>query len=170
MYMTTRPTINDPWGTPVRLGPTINPGIEHDSAHPSISEDGLLLYFNRFLSATVVELWATTRASVTDSWRPPVNMASMGLNGVTPTFFGDGSMMYLSSMEPGGNGKPDLFQAPMLPVVDFSDDGLIDLVDLTMLIDNWGTDDTLYDIGPMPWGDGVVDIEDLKVFIEHWEN
>jgi hypothetical protein len=38
-----------------------------------------------------------------------------------------------------------------------------------MLIDNWGTDDTLYDIGPMPWGDGTVDVEDLKVFITHWE-
>jgi len=37
------------------------------------------------------------------------------------------------------------------------------------LIDAWGTDNTLYDIGPMPWGDGVVDIEDLKVFIKYWE-
>jgi hypothetical protein len=38
-----------------------------------------------------------------------------------------------------------------------------------MLIDNWGMDETLYDIGPMPWGDGVVDVEDLKVFIAEWE-
>jgi hypothetical protein len=30
-------------------------------------------------------------------------------------------------------------------------------------------DDTLYDIGPMPWGDGKVDIEDLKVCITEWE-
>jgi len=38
-----------------------------------------------------------------------------------------------------------------------------------MLIDNWGTDKTLYDIGPFAWGDGKVDIEDLKVFIAEWE-
>jgi len=37
------------------------------------------------------------------------------------------------------------------------------------MIDNWGTDNTLYDIGPYAWGDGVVDIEDLKVFITEWE-
>lgn len=38
-----------------------------------------------------------------------------------------------------------------------------------MLIDNWGTDDRLYDIGPMPLGDGKVDIKDLKVFMTEWE-
>jgi len=38
-----------------------------------------------------------------------------------------------------------------------------------MLIDNCGTNDTLCDIGPMPWGDGKVDIEDLKVFMTYYE-
>ncbi|MHC4070526.1 MAG: hypothetical protein ACYSWW_06385 [Planctomycetota bacterium] len=37
------------------------------------------------------------------------------------------------------------------------------------MIDNWGTDESFCDIGPMPWGDGVVDVEDLKVFIKYWE-
>jgi len=37
------------------------------------------------------------------------------------------------------------------------------------MIDNWGTDESLCDIGPMPWGDGVVDIEDLKIFMVYWE-
>ncbi len=36
------------------------------------------------------------------------------------------------------------------------------------MIDNWGTDESFCDIGPMPWGDGVVDVEDLKVFIKYW--
>jgi hypothetical protein len=43
----------------------------------------------------------------------------------------------------------------------------LDLVDLVMLIDSWGTDDTFCDIGPMPWGDGVVDVEDLIVLAEY---
>jgi len=29
--------------------------------------------------------------------------------------------------------------------------------------------DTLCDIGPMPWGDETVDIEDLRVFMSHWK-
>ena len=52
-------------------------------------------------------------------------------------------------------------------VVDFNGDELIDLLDLEQLISNWGTDDQLYDIGPMAWGDGVVDIEDLKVLARY---
>lgn len=77
--------------------------------------------------------------------------------------------MYFCSRKYGGYGDLDLLQVAVEPVVDFSGDGITDLVDLVMLVDNWGTDDTLYDIGPMPWGDGVVDVEDMKVFITHWE-
>ena len=58
---------------------------------------------------------------------------------------------------------------PIIPLVDFNTDGKVALVDWVMLIDNWGTDSTLYDIGPFAWGDGKVDIEDLKVFIAEWE-
>jgi len=52
--------------------------------------------------------------------------------------------------------------------VDFNADGKVDLVDLVMLIENWGTDDPLYDIGPYAWGDGVVDEADLEVLMSHW--
>jgi hypothetical protein len=37
----------------------------------------------------------------------------------------------------------------------------------TINSDNWGTDNSLCDIGPMPSGDGVVDVEDLIVLAEH---
>jgi hypothetical protein len=46
-------------------------------------------------------------------------------------------------------------------------DGVVDLADLVMLIDNWGTDDPLYDIGPFAWGDGVGDAQDLLVLAEY---
>ena len=63
------------------------------------------------------------------------------------------------------------WKTPILPIVDFNADGNVDLDDLRLLIDidNWGTDNTLYDIGPFAWGDGIVDIEDLKVFTAEWE-
>jgi len=35
------------------------------------------------------------------------------------------------------------------------------------MVDHWGTDEQLYDIGPMPWGDGIVDVQDLIVLAEH---
>ena len=74
-------------------------------------------------------------------------------------------MLYFITLR---NGNWDNWQAPVLPVVDFNADGIVDLVDLEILIDNWGANKTLCDIGPMPWGDGKVDAEDLKVFMEHW--
>ena len=35
------------------------------------------------------------------------------------------------------------------------------------MIDNWGTNESFCDIGPMPRGDGVVDVQDLIVLAEH---
>ena len=97
---------------------------------------------------------------------PQVNTSAWEAGGwISP----DGSAFYFISTRPGGFGDYDIWQVSISPIVDFNGYGIIDLVDLVMLIDNWGTDDTLYDIGPMPLGDGVVDIEDLKVFIAEWE-
>ena len=53
------------------------------------------------------------------------------------------------------------------PPPDFSADGIIDSLDVCIMVDHWGTDNSLCDIGPMPWGDGIVDVEDLKILAEH---
>jgi hypothetical protein len=38
---------------------------------------------------------------------------------------------------------------------------------MCIMVDYWGENYPLCDIGPMPWGDGIVDVEDLKVLAEH---
>jgi hypothetical protein len=38
---------------------------------------------------------------------------------------------------------------------------------MCIMVDYWGTDEPLCDIGPMPWGDGIVDVQDLIVLSEH---
>ena len=43
IWVSTRTTINDPWGEPVNLGPMVN--TSSDDACPSISADGSTLYF-----------------------------------------------------------------------------------------------------------------------------
>ena len=62
-----------------------------------------------------------------------------------------------------------IYKAPIIPIVDFNGDGNIDTDDLVILVNCWGTDDSLCDIGPTPLGDGIVDMEDLKVFMSYWE-
>jgi hypothetical protein len=117
------------------------------------------------------DLWMTRRASRSGDWQPPVNLGPM-VNGPNfeflPCFAPDGSALYIDR----GDNSTYIYsqwKAPILPIVDFNGDGKVDLDDLVLLIDNWGTDDPLYDIGPFAWGDGKVDIEDLKAFIAEWE-
>ena len=159
-------------GSVTNLGPTIN--STYADARPTMSPDGLLLFFDSSRPGGFggQDLYMTRRTTLSDPWGTPVNLGPLVNTNDTEEcarISADGSTLYWDAERPGGHGGNDLWQVSILPVVDFSGDGSIDLVDLTMLIDNWGTDDTFYDIGPMPLGDGMVDVEDLKVFITHWE-
>jgi len=80
-------------------------------------------------------------------------------------------MIYFSSERPGGFGGiwGDIYQARIIPIVDFNSDGNINTDDLLILIGYWGQNEPLCDIGPMPYGDGIVDIKDLEVFMSYWE-
>ena len=114
-----------------------------------------------------------TRKTHHDNWESPTHLAfpiSSASIDVAPRISPDGSVLYFTAMNrSGGVGYYDLWQAPIIPVVDFNADGKVDLVDLVMLIDDWGKNKSVCDIGPMPWGDGKVDIEDLKIFMTYYE-
>ncbi|MHC4587493.1 MAG: hypothetical protein ACYS3N_23450, partial [Planctomycetota bacterium] len=84
-----------------------------------------------------------------------------------PNISADGSTLYFDCDRPGGLGGSDLWQAIILPVVDFNADGIVDGLDVCMMVDNWHTDEPLYDIAPMPFGDGIVDVKDLVLLAEH---
>ncbi len=163
IYMTTRATVDAPWGTPVRLGPEVNPGLAYDSGYPSISADGLSLYFRRAIGETK-GLCVATRTSASEPWTRTVDL---GMRGASPRFSADGSMMYWVSRRYGGYGDADLLQVLVMPIVDFNADSAVDCIDICDLVDHWGTDDSLYDIGPTPFGDGVVDGQDLLVLAEY---
>jgi hypothetical protein len=166
IYVSTRATTSDPWSEPENLGPIVN-SSSWDSG-PTISSDGLMLFFDseRPGGYGLQDIWVTTRATKEGDWSEPVNLGPVINNSSynhTSFISADGSIFYWFSTI----GR--LRQVPVIPIVDFSGDGFIDTNDLLIMIDNWGTDESLCDIGPMPFGDGVVDIEDLKVFMEYWE-
>ncbi|MHC4521355.1 MAG: LamG-like jellyroll fold domain-containing protein [Planctomycetota bacterium] len=52
-------------------------------------------------------------------------------------------------------------------ITDFNGDGKVDGAEICSMVDRWGTDDPLCDIGPRPWGDGVVDMQDLVVLADY---
>ncbi|MHC4629469.1 MAG: hypothetical protein ACYTDV_21045, partial [Planctomycetota bacterium] len=97
---------------------------------------------------------------------PIVNTASLdGSARISP----DGFTLYFSSERPGGFGGywGDIYQAPIIPTVDFNGDGIVDGADMCTMVDHWHTDDPFCDIGPMPWGDGIVDVQDLIILSEY---
>jgi len=176
IFVAKRATVTDDWGAPVNLGPVVN-GSTHD-VNPTISTDGFCLIFSEHGSAGPyrpggfggADIWMTTRPSLESDWDSPVNLGPT-VNGPsvdnTPYISPDGSILYFSSSRSGGFGDRDLWQARIIPTVDLNADGIVDATDMVIMVDNWGTDNSLCDIGPMPWGDGVVDVEDLIVLAEH---
>jgi Tol biopolymer transport system component len=172
IWLSTRTSVSETWNPPVNLGPAVN-SVYFD-AGMDISSDGLQLYFGceRPGGYGAQDIWAATRASTSDDWSTPSNLGiPVNSNGydATPRITSDGSTLFFASTRSGGYGKWDLWQAPIIPIVDFNNDGAVDLDDLILLISHWGTNETLCDIGPFAWGDGMVDIEDLKIFIKYWE-
>ena len=147
-----------------------------DEACASISADGLTLIFsgNSWASGPTEfgesDLWMTRRRSISDDWSAPENLGPMvnsSRKDTMPLISGDGSVLYFTSDRGGGSGGIDLWQVSIEPLVDLNSDGVVDTADMHIIVDHWGTDEPLCDIGPTPFGDGIVDIQDIIVLSEH---
>jgi Tol biopolymer transport system component len=176
IWMSTRSSRDDAWGEPVNLGPAINTDLLESNA--VISADSLAIFFTAWPwpdGYGNFDIWFSRRNSVDDEWITPINLGpavNTTFAEYCPNISADGRTLYFSdwpAQRPGGYGAEDIWQASIEPVVDFNNDGNINTDDLLILMNQWNTDESLCDIGPMPWGDGVVDMNDLTVFIEYWE-
>ena len=72
----------------------------------------------------------------------------------------------LSGVYSDQNGRSHGYIAT--PRVELNYDGKVDIKDLLILIEHWGQNYPLCDIGPMPWGDGKIDANDLEVLMRYW--
>ena len=173
IYVTTRATVSDSWSASVNLGPNVN--SSNFDGQPCISPDGLTLFItsNRPGGYGNWDIWMSKRTTRDDDWSTPMNLgpAINTLDGESePSISADGRTLYFSDWmtpRPGGVGKIDLWQAPIIPIVDLNGDGIVDCVDMCIMVDHWGENYSLCDIGPTPLGDGIVDVQDLIVLAEH---
>ena len=220
IWMVTRASVDGAWGEPVNLGPGVN---SQHAIHPSISSDGLSVYFQTHRSGALghcdimvatresmcdsfgdpvflknvnsggpewtpdisadgltlffmrnpgpTEIWASTRRTTNDDFGAPIKLPPQvnmpGYDNGIPHLSADGSALYFLSDRPGGFGGWDLWQVPITPIVDFNADGIVDSIDMCMMVDSWGTDEPLYDIAPPPFGDEMVDVHDLIALAEY---
>jgi len=170
IYVATRSTLSDPWSRPVNIGQIINSSAI-DSC-PNISIDGLVFFFTSTRSGGFggADIWVTRRETQDAEWEPPVNLGpSVNTSSfdAMQSISSDGDILYFCSDRPGGSGNVDLWQVSIEPVCDFNNDNKVDLADMHIMVDNWGRNYPLCDIGPTPFGDGVVDIHDMMVLAEH---
>ena len=159
---------DSPWGSPVNLGSDVNSGPPDQT--PDICYDGLTLFWAKGQGPDGMDLWMARREDRSQPFGAAVALpdgVNTNVGEFGPCLSPDGTVLYFSSNRPGGLGGFDLWQVAITPIVDINGDGIIDAADMCIMVDNWGTDEPLCDIGPMPWGDGIVDVQDLLVLAEH---
>ena len=166
IMVATRESVFDPFGDPVFLKNVNSGGADWT---PDISADGLTLFFMR--NPGPPEIWASTRRTTDEDFgvrfKLPHQVNMPGYENGIPNLSADGSTLYFLSSRPGGFGGWDLWKVIITPIVDFNADGIVDSIDMCMMVDYWGTDEPLYDIAPSPFGDGIVDVQDLIVLAGH---
>jgi hypothetical protein len=171
LWVTTRTTVSEPWGTPVNLGPTVNSSAE--DATPDISADGLALFFFSTRSGGYgnYDLWVTTRTTKDGNWGTPVNLGAKinsSAYDFSPNISADGSTLFFTSGRSGGLGGDDIWQVPIAPGVDFNCDGKVDVKDFSRLAQFWFDNESSVDIAPETVSERIVNCKDLSVLAECW--
>jgi Tol biopolymer transport system component len=130
IWMTTRTSLTAAWEVPVNLGAVVNSsGFE---GWPSISSDGLSLYFSRGPNESQPELVVSKRAALNAPWGAPERLelvgGSLGLIGGNPDISSDDLTLFYANAGPHGGidiwaltranvndpfGMPQLLPAPI---------------------------------------------------------
>jgi len=174
IYVTQRPSKNDPWGPPDILEPLFNTNKSERCSF--ISPDNLSLYFTRSsYSVANYDIYVSRRLSVTDPWDSPVplGLVNTSKSEYNLMFAPGSSTLYLNLSDYYSGDAPaslttfDIWQVEVTPIVDLNTDGVVNAADICIMVDHWHKKSTLCDIAPAPLGDGIVDIQDLTVLAEH---
>jgi len=184
LWVSKRATTDEPWGAPVNLGSIVN--SSSNERYPSISADGLELYFNTNL---YWYLYVTRRATKNDPWGPPAVVPGYM---IWPDISADGRMILFGAEEAGGFGSNDIWMRRRAT----TDDDWGPPVNLgsTVNSSSWDCEPSLsrdgrtlyftsnrgggiggWDTWQVPispvvdfTGDGTVDGKDVLVMAEHW--
>ncbi|MHC4537158.1 MAG: M56 family metallopeptidase [Planctomycetota bacterium] len=192
LWVTTRTTIDDPWVEPVNLGQKVNSSVDDHS--PSISADGLLLYFasNRDGGFGSYDIWMTRRLTVSDPWGEPVNLGptvNSQSGDSRPSISRDGLALFFGSVRPGPGYRniyvstrtttDGIWGTPVVlepPINDGGENSYPSIsADGSILYFATSRSDSRGDIWKVPIlpvvdlnGDGKVDFKDFRRLAQYW--
>ena len=121
IWVSQRESVDDAWGTPVNLGPTVN-STSRDFV-PTFSRDGHWMFFasDRPGGFGGQDVWASWRSQIHDDfgWQTPVNLGA-GVNSASNDngvgYFeneGGAPQLFFGSDRPGGLGGTDLYMSEL---------------------------------------------------------
>jgi N-acetylneuraminic acid mutarotase len=167
-------------------GPAISTVEEYDPATESWMAKADMPTARAFLSTCVVNRrifaiggtpgsWGGIRSTVeeynpaTDTWtkRPdmPTARCMPSASTVKGKIYTIGGSVKYAPWTP--TSTVEVYEIGFIPA-DFNRDGIVNIEDLLILIENWGQNEPLVDIAPLPFGDGIVDSLDLELLMSYW--
>ncbi len=172
VYMVKRANIDDDWGEPVNLGPTINSSTNEGPT--IISSDGLLLFltpWERTGGYGAFDAWITTRETINDEWGEPMNLGppvNTPASEFCTSISADEQSLFFSTYtygptRPGGAGGSDLW----ISTRSTKDESWQEPVNLGPTVNSWADEliphlsadgSTLYFFSSQPGGFGNFDL------------
>ena len=134
MYVSQRASVDDPWGLPLNLGPTVNTAF--DEGNPAFSRDGHFLFFQSKRPGGFggIDLWVAYREHTHDDfdWQTPVNLGA-GVNSIAddnaPSYLENDELgiaqLYFASSRAGGLGGLDIYLSNQMPDGSFGPASLV---------------------------------------------
>ena len=114
LFVSDRPTVSDPWSTPTQGPFAANVNTGDLEFEPYVTPDDLQLYFasTRLGGLGGIDIWWADRASVSDPFSAPVNLASVNTvaSDRSPELFGD-TLFFTSTR----NGTSNVFSTVAVP-------------------------------------------------------
>jgi WD40-like Beta Propeller Repeat len=121
IWLSRRDSVEDSWGVPVNLGPTVNSTF--NDLVPGLSRDGHYLFFtsDRPGGSGDLDLWVSRREHTHEDfgdfgWQPPMNLGGIVNTAAIdagPSYFENEDMstplLFFASNRPGGPGGLDIY-------------------------------------------------------------